>query len=55
MAHQARQMNKECSKIELKLNMLREQLLEVQEDMTTNMFNSMLISKEKVILQDLEK
>ncbi|PHU17007.1 hypothetical protein BC332_12702 [Capsicum chinense] len=55
VAHQARQMNKECSKVELKLNMLREQLHEMQEDMVANMFNSTLIDQEKAILKDLEK
>ncbi|KAF3679704.1 hypothetical protein FXO38_02650 [Capsicum annuum] len=55
VAHQVRQMNKECSKVELKLNILREQLHEMQEDMVANMFNSTLIDQEKAILKDLEK
>lgn len=49
VVHKSGQLNKEFPKIELKLNMLRDLLHDVQEDMTTNLFNTVLIALKKAI------
>lgn len=47
LSQKAGQWKKKFSTIELRLNVLRDQQHDVQEDMTTDLFNPVLITQEK--------
>lgn len=51
----ARHMNRELSSLDRKLNLMRVELEEIQMQMSTDLFYGQLITKEKDLLQQIEK